>query len=179
MASMSMPTRQGSWCQSLPRSPSHVATTIPLVTKNSLHCWLTLAAPIQALHQHSKLLEMLWSQTIMAIKSMTLCGVLMNEIPMLKNPQSRDEISWGAEMHNSNTPPAKTALVPYKKQQQTVFLQGPHGPIDLSTLKGTQWILRQPWQHPMCPLLLWMHWQKLLAMEVKASKCWLEAEACD
>ena len=68
----------------------------------------------------------------LAASRLDAIAVLMDEILMLQSSQGRDDISWGAEMSQSNRPPNKHQIAVHKKQQQQVCIQGPHGPIDLS-----------------------------------------------
>ena len=65
--------------------------------------------------------DSLWFKAIylkLAASRTSAIAVLMDEIPMLKSPQGRDDISWGAEMSRSNRPPPKNGIAVYKKQQQ-------------------------------------------------------------
>ena len=49
-----------------------------------------------------------------------VASTLMADLQMLRSLSGRDEISWGAEMHNSNIHPRKDGLA--IKQQQQVLI---------------------------------------------------------
>ena len=113
----------------------------------------------------------------LAASRLDAIAVLMDEIPMLQSSQGRDDISWGAEMSQSNRPPNKHQIAVHKKQQQQVCIQGPYGPIDLSKFE------KQSVGSVQAMATSNVSFEQVdqlaeLAKEVKASRCWLEAKAC-